>query len=170
LGRELQKSLDKCYIGRYLRLCRQLYAIYPQIRDSLISEFGRPEKGKSAISKLPVLPAADDPEIVGTLSAQLLVSGDRLVGRQSFTHFVGLMKLEEPLNRAFYEIECIGATGWYVNSNGRSAASTASAPVCPETKRNWPNWNRPRCFAGNGWKYDEINGKRRKGRPASQSI
>jgi hypothetical protein len=52
-----------------------------------------------------VLPAADEPEIVGTLSAQLLVPGDRLVERLSFTHFVELMKLEEPLKRAFYEIE-----------------------------------------------------------------
>jgi hypothetical protein len=143
LGRKLQKSLDKCYTGSYLCLCRQLYAIYPQIWKSLISEFGRPEKGKSAISKLPVLPVADDPEIVGTLSAQLLVPGDRLVERPSFTHFVELMKLEEPLKRAFYEIECIGATGWYVSSSGRSAASTASAPVCPRTKPSWPNWLRP---------------------------
>ena len=38
LGRELQKSLDRCYTARYLRLCRQFYTTYPQIRKSLISE------------------------------------------------------------------------------------------------------------------------------------
>ena len=40
LGKELQKSLDKSYTARYLRLCRQLYTTYPHIRKSLISKFG----------------------------------------------------------------------------------------------------------------------------------
>jgi predicted nuclease of restriction endonuclease-like (RecB) superfamily len=99
-----------------------LYATYPQIRKSLISKFGRPEKGKSAISKLPVLPAADDPEIMGTLSAQLLVPGDKLVERLSFTHFVELIKLEEPLKRIFYEIECIRGN-WSVRELKRQIGS-----------------------------------------------
>ncbi|MBT9143061.1 MAG: hypothetical protein DDT29_01460 [Dehalococcoidia bacterium] len=43
LADELQSSLDRCYTGRYIRLCRQLYEIYPQIRKSLISKFGRLE-------------------------------------------------------------------------------------------------------------------------------
>jgi hypothetical protein len=39
LSHELQESLDKCYTDRYLRLCRQFYETYPQIRKSLISIF-----------------------------------------------------------------------------------------------------------------------------------
>ncbi len=122
LGRELQKSLDRCYTARYLRLCRQLYTTYPQIRKSLISEFGRPGKGKSAISELPMLPAANDSHIVGTLSAQLLVPGDKLVERLSFTHFVELIKLVDPLMRVFYEIECIRGN-WSVRELKRQIAS-----------------------------------------------
>jgi len=106
LGKELQKSLDKCYTTRYLRLCRQLYTTYPHIRKSLISKFGPQEKGKSQISKLPTLPVADESDIVGTSSPQLLIPGDQLVERLSFTHFVELVKLEDPLKRTFYEIEC----------------------------------------------------------------
>jgi hypothetical protein len=102
-----QKSLDKCYTARYLRLCRQLYTIYPQIRKSLISKLETQGKGKSPISKLPPLPVADDTAIVGALPPQLLVPGDQVVERLSFTHFVELIKHEDPLKRSFYEIECI---------------------------------------------------------------
>ena len=91
LGKELQNSLDKCYTARYLRLCRQLYTIYPHIRKSLISKFEPQGKGKSAISKLPPLPVADESVIVGTLSPQLLVPGDQLVDRLSLSHFVELI-------------------------------------------------------------------------------
>jgi predicted nuclease of restriction endonuclease-like (RecB) superfamily len=122
LGTELQQSLDRSYTARYLRLCRQLYTTYPQIRKSLISELGRQGKGKSAISELPRLPAANDSHIVGTLSAQLLVPGHKLIERLSFTHFVELIKLEDPLKRVFYEIECIRGN-WSVREIKRQIAS-----------------------------------------------
>ena len=77
LGRELQRSLDRCYSARYLRLCRQLYVTYLQIRKSLISKFGQPGKGKSAISELPVLPTAGGLEIVPPASPQQLVHEER---------------------------------------------------------------------------------------------
>ena len=40
LGRVLQKSLDRCYNARYLRLCRRLYTGYPQIRMAGKREIG----------------------------------------------------------------------------------------------------------------------------------
>jgi predicted nuclease of restriction endonuclease-like (RecB) superfamily len=122
LGKELQKSIDKCYTDRYLRLCRQLYLTYPQIRKSLISEFGRARTRKSAISKLPAPPGADDSGIVGTVSPQLLLPGDRLVESLSFTHFIELIKLDDPLKRAFYEIECIRGN-WSVRELKRQIGS-----------------------------------------------
>jgi len=122
LAKELQKSLDRCYTARYLRLCRQLYSTYPQIRKSLISEFGRPGKGKSAISELPALPATDDSAIVPTASPQLLVPGNKLVDKLSFTHFVELIKLDDSLKRTFYEIECIRGN-WSVRELKRQIGS-----------------------------------------------
>jgi hypothetical protein len=56
---------------------------------------------------LPALPTDDLSDIVGTLSPQLIVTGDKLVGCLSFTHFVELIKLDDPLKRTFFEIECI---------------------------------------------------------------
>jgi len=88
-----------------LRLCRQFYATYPHIRKSLISKFEPQGKGKSPISKLPALPVVDESVIIDELSPQLLVPGDQLVDRLSFTHFVELIKVEDPLKRIFYEIE-----------------------------------------------------------------
>lgn len=122
LSRELQESLDKCYTDRYLRLCRQLYETYPQIRKSLISIFQQPGKGKSAISELPSLPGVDGAEIVPTVSAQLVIPGEKLVERLSFTHIIELIKLDDPLKRAFYEIESIRGN-WSVRELKRQIAS-----------------------------------------------
>jgi hypothetical protein len=46
LAAHLQKGIDECYSDRYLRLCRQFYGTYPQIRKSLISKFDLIENGK----------------------------------------------------------------------------------------------------------------------------
>ena len=39
LSTALQAALDRCYIGRYFGLCRQLFDVYPSIRKSAISEW-----------------------------------------------------------------------------------------------------------------------------------
>jgi len=122
LADELQSSLDRCYTGRYLRLCRQLYEIYPQIRKSLISKFGRLKIRKSPISALPANFEVNDSQIVPTVSTQLTAYGDKLIECLSFTHIVELIKVDDPLKRAFYEIECIRGN-WSVRELKRQIAS-----------------------------------------------
>ena len=122
LADELQSSLDRCYTGRYLRLCRQLYEIYPQIRKSLISKFGGLKIRKSPISALPANFGVNDSQIVPTVSTQLTASGDKLIECLSFTHIVELIKVDDPLKRAFYEIECIRGN-WSVRELKRQIAS-----------------------------------------------
>jgi hypothetical protein len=39
LSDSLQHCLERSYTGRYLGLCRQLFDVYPRIRESVISEF-----------------------------------------------------------------------------------------------------------------------------------
>lgn len=105
LAQQLQTGLDKCYTGRYLGLCRQFHDTYPQIRKSLISESGAIGIWKSLISELPVqglhlsLPTLDltSPKVPARL----------LLERLSFTHFVELMKCNDPLKRRFYEVETL---------------------------------------------------------------
>jgi predicted nuclease of restriction endonuclease-like (RecB) superfamily len=121
LAGELQNSVDRCYTGRYLRLCRQFYETYPQIGKSVISEFGVTTKGKSLISRLPALPAG----IAATRKADTkakFVSPETLVENLSFTHIVELLKLNDSLQRAFYEIESIRGN-WSVRELKRQIGS-----------------------------------------------
>lgn len=54
LAQILHKELDRCYTDRYLRLCRQFYEVYPQIRKPVISESGLIQNRKSVISELQI--------------------------------------------------------------------------------------------------------------------
>ena len=115
LASALRDGLDRCYTGRYLGLCRQLYDVYPQIRKSLISESGllglvstAPFERANAIQKSAISELGPDPEL--------------LVGRLSFTHLVELIAIGDPLKRAFYEVECIRGN-WSVRELKRQIAT-----------------------------------------------
>jgi hypothetical protein len=87
---------------RELRRFRQFYNYYPQIRDSLNSEF----KALSVMSKvaLPEIRDSANPELK---KSDLKLDGCLLIERLSFSHFVKLLQIESPLKRLFYEVESI---------------------------------------------------------------
>ncbi len=107
LAERLQRKSIFRFDERELRRFRQFYVAYPQIRDAVSPEFGQssylPEKRDSA-----------NPE--SGLSASLLIN------RLSFTHFRLLLEIEDPLKRAFYEIECIKGN-WSVRELRRQIGS-----------------------------------------------
>ena len=113
----MHKELDRCYTDRYLRLCRQFYETYPQIRKSLISESGLIQNWKSPISGSP-LPTRD--AIARKIS--VLVPAKELIRNLSFTHFIEFLKCDDPLKRAFYEHECIRGN-WSVRELKRQVAT-----------------------------------------------
>ncbi|HQL87582.1 MAG TPA: PDDEXK nuclease domain-containing protein [Lentisphaeria bacterium] len=115
LATRLASELDRCYTGRYLRLCRQFYSLYPHIRKSLISESRLPAFWKSLISE-------SDQPVDNAVPTVPSLSAERLVTSLSFTHFIELMKCEDPLKRAFYEIECVRG-GWSVRELKRQIAT-----------------------------------------------
>ena len=117
----LQSALDRSYTGRYLGLCRQFYDVYPQIRKSLISESVLVGTRKSLISELPDSGIAG-PKIQAKSDVELTVPGDKLVRHLSFTHIIELLKLDDPLKRVFYEVECIKGN-WSVRELKRQIAS-----------------------------------------------
>ena len=86
--------------------------------------------------------------IVETLSPQLALSGRKLVDSLSFSHFAELIEIEDPLKRAFYEIECIGGN-WSVRALKRQIAtlyyerSCLSTDACPQIKKNSRTWRTP---------------------------
>ncbi|MFZ2658572.1 MAG: PDDEXK nuclease domain-containing protein [Victivallales bacterium] len=115
LADRLHEGLDRCYTGRYLGLCRQLFDTYPEIRKSLISE--------SALPVLPLpIPNESMQHIRKSAISELHPHPRMLVDRLSFTHLIELIALEDPLKRAFYEIECIRGN-WSVRQLKRQIAT-----------------------------------------------
>jgi predicted nuclease of restriction endonuclease-like (RecB) superfamily len=110
LSHALRKNLDKAYTGRYLGLCRQLFDAYPQIRKSVISEF-----------KVSDLFLASR-EIQKSTISEFELDAETLLQKLSFTHLVELISIDNPLKRAFYEIECIRGN-WSVRELKRQVAT-----------------------------------------------
>jgi predicted nuclease of restriction endonuclease-like (RecB) superfamily len=89
------------------------YRLYPQIVRTLSPQFRR------------LLPATSSGEKVGTLSPQSAtpaIPRDELVNCLSYSHFELLAAIEDPLKRAFYEIEAVRGT-WSVRELKRQIAS-----------------------------------------------
>lgn len=125
----LADALSKCGIPRCDR--RELYRYrlfclsYPQIAETLSpllpadSAIVRTvsEQASSATNEI-----AAPLSIVESVSPQLALTGRKLVDSLSFSHFVELLELEDPLKRAFYEIECIRGN-WSVRALKRQIAT-----------------------------------------------
>jgi predicted nuclease of restriction endonuclease-like (RecB) superfamily len=135
LSDSLQHCLDRSYTGRYLGLCRQLFDMYPEIRKSVISEFkllplpdtlrgdASPEIQKSLISEsgqtnLPIRRSLT----AQSASTKFITDARMLIEHLSFTHLEQLITIEDPLKRAFYEIECIRGN-WSVRALKRQIAT-----------------------------------------------
>ncbi|MSP53866.1 MAG: DUF1016 family protein [Gammaproteobacteria bacterium] len=108
-------GVEACSI-RQLQICRQFYDIYPLIGQALTDQFGT------------MLPKGLPEKIAQTASArsqamnELVVPADNLLNSLSFSHFVELLKLDTPLKRTFYEVECIKG-GWAVKELRRQINS-----------------------------------------------
>ena len=107
LSSRLEEEGSVKYHSRELRRCREFYVAYPRIRGTLSPGFDRllPQDIRKS---LPTDSSAQSAlEIRGTVSPELQVPAERLVKSLSFSHFAELIPIDEPLKRAFYEIECI---------------------------------------------------------------
>lgn len=97
---------------RELRRYRQFYLIYSRIWESLTPELRR----LSSDIGLPV------PEIRDSASPEFVLAGAALITSLSFTHLSELMAIDDPLERAFYEVECIRGN-WSVRELKRQIGS-----------------------------------------------
>ena len=98
-GEELLKKLakamnQKSFSYRSLRLYRQFYLTYPT--------FGKP-----------IYQILQKSSIWQTLSAKFSPPPEKIISHLSFSHLTLLLAIDEPLKRAFYEIESIKG-GWGV--------------------------------------------------------
>ncbi|NQU27583.1 MAG: DUF1016 family protein [Candidatus Marinimicrobia bacterium] len=113
-----------------LSRCRQFYFTYPQILGSLTQRFENllpvailgslTQKRQTPSDELLLSP------IRGTASPktndQPQVPPHKLLTRLSYTHLVELIKIDQPLKRTFYELECIKGI-WSVRELKRQIAS-----------------------------------------------
>lgn len=114
------KGLDE----RSLRRFRQFYLCYPQLSDTIWGSvnpiFEQIEIWGSAT---PILPESKNALSASPqLKAGLFVPGDKILSKLSYTHIEQLLRIEEPLKRTFYEIECIKGS-WSVRELTRQINS-----------------------------------------------
>ena len=109
--------------ARYLRLCRQFAAVYPGIWRSVTA------KSEHALLPNPIWrsltaksSAAPNMAMPETATPPLAAPAEKLLSALSFTHLEQLIAIDDPLKRAFYEIECIRGN-WSVRSLKRQIAT-----------------------------------------------
>ncbi len=100
LLQKLAERLDKeGFSYRNLKLYRQFYQTYSHLGSvafPLLQSLA--PIGQTLSAQLEVLPVEAN---------QVGVPSQTLVGKLSFSHLVELLPMEDPLKRAFYEVECI---------------------------------------------------------------
>jgi predicted nuclease of restriction endonuclease-like (RecB) superfamily len=107
---------------RELRRYRAFYLSYPQIREALSPKSGLVPSWAIWETVSPKLPhgTISAPPISTTL--QPGVSPQKLLESLSFSHFAELLAIDDPLERRFYEIECIRGN-WSVRALRRQISS-----------------------------------------------
>lgn len=111
---------------RELRRFRSFYLAYPQIRETLspeslpalalpIRETVSPELGASGAP-------APFPALLPQQGVQTSMPGQKLLECLSFSHFAELLNIGDPLQRAFYELECLRGN-WSVRALQRQIGS-----------------------------------------------
>lgn len=126
--------------GRNLKLFRQFYLSFPNLSTS-IADFlvSNSRIVQSPIAQLQLAPYQQN-KIVQSVIAQspqceVSVPGDKLFSKLSYTHLLQLLPIEDPLERAFYEIECIKGV-WSVRELQRQIKSNcflrSGLSKCPD--------------------------------------
>lgn len=117
-----------------LKIFRQFYRLYPEIGQTVSDFF----KGHPIIQTVPeqfqirqtvsdeltpaIYEAIDKLSLVGSGAKKYGLPPDKLLKSLSFSHFVELVKIDDDLKRAFYEIECAKGV-WSVRELKRQVES-----------------------------------------------
>jgi predicted nuclease of restriction endonuclease-like (RecB) superfamily len=105
----------KGFDERSFRNFRLFYKQYPQIQTYILSHFPKLSIWGSSTAELDLSSKSDGIAIRGSLTTEsdsnaILVPADKILSNLSYTHLEHLFTIEDPLKRAFYEMECIKGT------------------------------------------------------------
>lgn len=131
-----QRPLDfAALVGAIRQPYRQFYVTYPQIRQTVSAE-SLPGLAGQIRQSLPAESAkvVPDPAAPATISTELTLPGQALLERLAFSHFAELVAIDDPLKRAFYEIECMQ---WRTISSSPSTSWS-----CLRKRRSNGSWRR----------------------------
>ena len=109
------KSCDRRQLYRY----HDFFKCYPHIVGTL-----SPSLAAMLPTEATIRSSDDKSQNVGTASPLLRVPAEMLVSRLSYSHFELLLALNDPLQRAFYEVECLRG-GWSVRELKRQIGSVS---------------------------------------------
>lgn len=117
----------KGFDERSFRNFRLFYKQYPHVQSYILSHFPKLSIWGSSTAELDLSDESDGMAIRGSLttesdSAAILVPADKILSNLSYTHLEQLFSIEDPLKRAFYEMECIKGT-WSVRELKRQINS-----------------------------------------------
>ena len=114
-----QQGVSRCD-RRELYRYRTFYLIYPLIVEALPPQF----KSIVATVRKSVRSGrkSGDPAIAESVPPRFGIAAKELITKLSFSHFVELLAVEDPLKRAFYETECIRGN-WGLRELQRQIAS-----------------------------------------------
>lgn len=128
LLQKLSEKLDTPGLSfRSLKLFRQFYHAYPIIGQTVSAFLQDDSIGQTLSAQFNLQapnpthqPSSDESKAIWISNYQ--VEPDKLLSNLSFSHFVELIKIDAPLKRAYYEIECIKGV-WSVRELKRQIAS-----------------------------------------------
>jgi predicted nuclease of restriction endonuclease-like (RecB) superfamily len=110
------------YLNFYRTYPQIVWTLSAQLDAMLPHSLDRAESGEPTSGELSAFAKRVDHEKVRTLSALSDTPGEKLLSCLSYSHFELLISLDDPLKRAFYEIECIRGK-WSVRALKRQIAS-----------------------------------------------
>jgi len=132
LLKELAKALKiKGFSATSLYLFRQFYMYYPKIYQTLSDEFKKGAISPTLSGKFNTLQKHQTPsDELRTMALNSIYEAltqkpetdNQLLLKLSFSHFTQLIKINDPLKRQFYEIECIKGI-WSVRELRRQVSS-----------------------------------------------
>ncbi len=100
---------------RNLNLFRQFYLLYPQIVQTLSAQLEELQHNSNFPIMQSVSAQLENQEtvVIKTAEKRLEIPPQKLITNLSFSHLVELFPIKDPLQRLFYEMECIKGT-WSV--------------------------------------------------------
>ena len=124
LSASLSKRGLKGVSATTLKLCRQFYLAYPDIGQTLSDQFDISfrEIIQDSVIRGDSLMGQTLSDPFAAMDVPLVNHRKRMIDRLSFSHFVEILQLDEPLKRLFYEIECVRGN-WSVRELRRQIGS-----------------------------------------------